>query len=108
MNREQFLGALAALAGLPLAGCAAPTDVGPTAELDDAPAEVTKTATEWRALLSAEAFAVLFEEWTEAPGSSSLLNEHRPGTYLCAACLIPLFQSVFKYESGTGWPTFST
>lgn len=72
-----------------------------------APGRLVKDRAEWRRLLSADAFAVLFEEATERPGSSPLNLEKRPGTYLCAACFLPLFDSAKKYESGTGWPSFT-
>ena len=61
----------------------------------------------WRELLSPMAYKVLFEEDTERPGTSALNNEHREGTYICAACYLPLFESTYKYESGTGWPSFT-
>lgn len=61
----------------------------------------------WRKLLSSEAFRVLFEEDTEPPGSSPLNHETRDGTYICAACYLPLFESAHKYDSGTGWPSFT-
>lgn len=61
----------------------------------------------WRELLSAEAYRVLFEEDTEPPGSSALNKEYRKGTYICAACYLPLFESAYKYDSGTGWPSFT-
>lgn len=61
----------------------------------------------WRGLVSPEAYQVLFEEETEAPGSSALNKEQRDGTYVCAACYLPLFESQHKYESGTGWPSFT-
>jgi peptide-methionine (R)-S-oxide reductase len=62
---------------------------------------------EWRSLVSPEAYRVLFEEDTERPESSPLNKEHRDGTYICAACYLPLFESEHKYESGTGWPSFT-
>lgn len=65
-----------------------------------------KTKAEWKALVSADAFEVLFEEGTERAGSSALNHEKRDGTYVCAACSNPLFDSAAKYESGTGWPSF--
>ncbi len=65
-----------------------------------------KTRAEWKALLPAPAFAVLFDEATEPAGSSPLNAEKRRGTFLCAACFLPLFDSAHKYESGTGWPSF--
>jgi peptide-methionine (R)-S-oxide reductase len=61
----------------------------------------------WRGLVSPEAYKVLFEEQTELPGSSKLNHEHRDGTFICAACYLPLFESQYKYESGTGWPSFT-
>lgn len=60
----------------------------------------------WRERLSPEAYAVLFEEGTERAGTSPLNTEKRPGTFVCAACHLPLFESDAKYESGTGWPSF--
>ena len=65
-----------------------------------------KSLDEWRDLLSSEQFAVLFKEGTEPPGSSALNQEKRNGTFVCAACFQPLFESTSKYESGTGWPSF--
>lgn len=60
----------------------------------------------WRRLLPADAYAVLFEEATERAGTSALNHEKRAGTFVCAACHLPLFRSTAKYESGTGWPSF--
>ena len=68
--------------------------------------EVEKTEEEWRKQLSPAQYHVLREHGTERPGSSPLVNEHRPGTFLCAACSLPLFSSDTKFESGTGWPSF--
>ena len=67
---------------------------------------VTKSQAEWRKLVSAEAYQVLFEHGTERAGSSVLNAEKRPGTFVCAACNQPLFDAAHKYESGTGWPSF--
>ena len=61
----------------------------------------------WRPLVSAAAYRVLFEEATERPYSSPLNDEKRRGTYHCAACYAPLFASDAKYDSGTGWPSFT-
>ena len=68
--------------------------------------KVDKPAVEWRELLSERSFAVLFKEATEPPGTSELNHEKREGTFICAACHLPLFESTAKYESGTGWPSF--
>lgn len=70
-----------------------------------APALV-KPKAEWARLLPPAAYAVLFEEGTERAGSSPLNDEKRDGTFICAACFQPLFDSTAKYESGTGWPSF--
>lgn len=112
MRRERFLAGLIGLVTLPAVGCAG--EDGATAPFLDPGSlgpdsvKLRKSPAEWRALLSPAAFAVLFERWTEPPGSSPLLVEHRPGEYLCAACFVPLFRSLAKYDSGTGWPTFSS
>lgn len=67
---------------------------------------LSKSKQEWKGLLAAEAYRVLFEEGTEFAGSSALNAEKRAGTFICAACNQPLFDSAHKYESGTGWPSF--
>jgi peptide-methionine (R)-S-oxide reductase len=66
-----------------------------------------KTADEWRASLTAEQYRVLREHGTERAGTSPLNAEKRAGTFTCAGCGQPLFSSAAKYESGTGWPSFS-
>ncbi len=68
--------------------------------------KLEKPRAEWRRLLPAETFAVLFEEATERPFTSELNAEKREGTFVCAACNLPLFVSSAKYDSGTGWPSF--
>ena len=68
---------------------------------------LTKPRSEWRELLAPEEYAVLFEEATERPFSHPLNEEKRAGTFVCAACALPLFTSDAKFESGTGWPSFT-
>ena len=68
--------------------------------------EVTKTDAEWRMILNDAQFATLREEATESKFSSTLLEEHRVGTYNCAGCELPIFASETKYDSATGWPSF--
>jgi peptide-methionine (R)-S-oxide reductase len=68
--------------------------------------ELEKSKKEWRELLDKDAYYVLFEEGTERAFTSPLNNEKRKGTYVCAACFLPLFDSDTKFESGTGWPSF--
>ncbi len=65
-----------------------------------------RSADAWRELVSPAAWRVLFMEDTERPGSSPLNDEKRAGTFVCAACYLPLFSSKHKYDSGTGWPSF--
>ena len=68
--------------------------------------KLTKTNEEWKKILTPAQYNVLREEGTERPFTSELLNEHREGTFACVACDLPLFPSRFKYDSGTGWPSF--
>jgi len=56
--------------------------------------------------LSGEERDVLLKHGTEAPFCGGLLGEKRPGVYCCRLCGLPLFRSVTKFESGTGWPSF--
>jgi peptide-methionine (R)-S-oxide reductase len=64
------------------------------------------TKADWKKRLSPAAFSVLREEDTERPGSSPLDREKRRGTFVCAGCDLPLFKSEWKFDSGTGWPSF--
>ncbi len=73
---------------------------------DGGGAKIVKSKSEWAALLPPASYRVLFEEDTEAPGTSPLNNEKHEGIFVCAACFLPLFDSKTKYESGTGWPSF--
>lgn len=62
---------------------------------------------EWKRRLPAAAYATLRHEATERPNSSPLNHEKRRGTFVCRGCELPLFQSAWKFDSGTGWPSFS-
>ena len=62
---------------------------------------------EWKQRLSSERYRVLRESGTEQAFSGDLWNEKKPGTYYCAGCGLPLFSSEAKFDSGTGWPSFS-
>ncbi len=62
---------------------------------------------DWRTRLTPEQYRVLREHGTEARGSSPLNMEKRDGTFRCAGCGAPLFDADTKFESGTGWPSFS-
>lgn len=64
------------------------------------------TDAQWKQRLSPAAYRVLRHEDTERPGSSPLNREKRKGAYACAGCGLALFKSEWKFESGTGWPSF--
>jgi peptide-methionine (R)-S-oxide reductase len=61
---------------------------------------------EWRKELEPARYGVLFAEETERPFTSPLNDEKRDGTFICAACHLPLFDTSGKFDSGTGWPSF--
>ncbi len=67
---------------------------------------IEKTEAEWAQILTKDQFRILRKEGTERAYSSSLLDEKRDGIYSCAGCDLPLFSSITKYKSGTGWPSF--
>ena len=68
--------------------------------------KLSKTKDAWRRALEPDRYNILFEESTERAGSSPLNDEKRDGTFICAACNNPLFDSSGKFDSGTGWPSF--
>ncbi len=70
--------------------------------------KIQRTKEEWKTLLPPEPFHVLREEGTEPPFTSPLNTEKRKGEYRCAGCDLPLFTSEMKFDSGTGWPSFTT
>ena len=67
---------------------------------------VQKSDAEWKKELDPMQHHVLRDHGTERPFSSPLNNEKRAGTFHCAGCGEPLFESSTKYESGSGWPSF--
>ena len=69
--------------------------------------KVQKTDEEWRRELTAEQYHVTREKGTERPFSGEYEKTKETGTYLCVACGNPLFTSETKFDSGTGWPSFS-
>jgi peptide-methionine (R)-S-oxide reductase len=66
-----------------------------------------KTDAEWRAELSPDVYAVTRKHGTERAFTSPLNTEKRAGSYHCACCGEPLFASTAKFNSGTGWPSFT-
>ncbi len=78
----------------------APEDLAPVPK-------VVKSDTEWKKQLTPVQFAILRGKVTERACSSVLLFEHRRGVFHCVGCGAPLFASDGKFESGTGWPSFT-
>lgn len=102
MDRRAFVGSMAAAA---VVGAAWLARGGPAAAAERF--EVTRSPQEWRRMLSPPTYAVLREAHTERAGSSPLNAEHRRGVFACAGCSLPLYVSSAKFESGTGWPSFT-
>lgn len=69
--------------------------------------KVSKREEEWRAQLSPEQYHVTREHGTEPPHSGSLLHNKDSGRYSCICCATPLFESAHKFDSGSGWPSFT-
>lgn len=102
MNRRRFIGAMGTtslLAALP--------GYAQSAEHLMESGKINMSDAEWRSRLPPERYQVLFREATEPPGSSPLNDEKRDGTFVCAACKAPLFKADAKFDSGTGWPSFT-
>ncbi|HLX24284.1 MAG TPA: peptide-methionine (R)-S-oxide reductase MsrB [Usitatibacter sp.] len=101
MTRRKFTAVLAGLfAASKMADAAEPR----TMPID----KLVLSDDEWKKRLSPESYAVLRHEATERAGTSPLNEEHRKGTFVCAGCELPLFTSDMKFDSGTGWPSFTT
>lgn len=103
MDRRLFL-----LSGAALAACG-PSEAASRSEAAFANSPWRKlTDEQWKKRLSPLAYRVLRHEDTERPGTSPLDHEKRRGTFVCAGCGLPLFKSEWKFNSGTGWPSFYT
>jgi peptide-methionine (R)-S-oxide reductase len=103
MRRRQFI--TLSLAGLGIAALA-PYMTEVNAFAADIVGKLALTNDEWKKRLTSQQYDILRKEGTEHPFTSALLNEHRVGTFACAGCDLPLFPSEFKFDSGTGWPSF--
>lgn len=71
------------------------------------PRRLEKTESQWRELLDPQTFHVAREKGTERPNSSAMCNLFEPGQYNCVCCGTLLFDSAEKFQSGTGWPSFT-
>jgi peptide-methionine (R)-S-oxide reductase len=68
--------------------------------------KIHKTDEEWRQQLTPEQFRIMRQHGTEPPNTGKFAHSKDPGTYVCAGCGQPLFESDTKYDSGSGWPSF--
>jgi peptide-methionine (R)-S-oxide reductase len=68
--------------------------------------KIEKSETEWQACLTAEQYRIMRQQGTERAFTGKYYDCKTPGTYVCAGCGEPLFESKAKFDSGTGWPSY--
>lgn len=99
---------------LALLGCGAATAADPGDPVESAakqaparPDTVVKTDAEWKATLTAEQYRILRQKGTERAFTGKYDKHSADGTYACAGCGLPLYRSDAKFDSGSGWPSFT-
>ncbi|MCO4820428.1 MAG: peptide-methionine (R)-S-oxide reductase MsrB [Flavobacteriaceae bacterium] len=68
---------------------------------------VDKSDSEWKLLLTPDQFRITRQKGTEAPHSGALCSSFEEGQYNCVCCNVPLFDSTIKFQSSSGWPSFT-
>ncbi len=107
VNRRRFLLGGAALAGVGTIAFGPSLMGGKGSANAEEVFEFVRTEAQWREILTPQQFRILRKEGTEYAYSSPLLAEKRKGTYDCGGCKLPLYASEDKFDSGTGWPSFT-
>lgn len=110
MTRRSFALSLLALLGSAVGRAANSPEARPALDLPPDPETVTpitRTDAEWKKLLLPERYRILRKRGTERAFSGPYWNHHAAGVYRCAACNLTLFSSDDKFDSGTGWPSFT-
>ena len=113
IERRRFL--LLSLAAMACTAADSATPAPPPKDpaLKDLPADpqkvekVSRTDAEWRAALAPEAYQVLRQKGTERAFTGAFWDHHEKGTYRCAGCGLSLFAAADKFDSGTGWPSYT-
>lgn len=120
MTRRSFSTAAISFLGLAASGCAVGATVNGTGAgepkgpgIKDLPANpdkveaITRTAEEWKAALDPNAYRILREKGTEIAFTGPYWDKHDKGTFVCGGCGLALWRSEDKFDSGTGWPSFT-
>ena len=106
IDRRSLLLSAAALTACSAAPAASTAKAAPDRYADSPWRKLTEA--DWQKRLPPPSFQVLRQQGTEMAGTSPLDHEHRHGTFVCMGCGLALFKSEWKFDSGTGWPSFYT
>lgn len=97
---------LIGILAISISACAQQSDKKAEGKASESIEKIELSEAEWKSKLTDEQFYVLRKEGTERAFTGAYWNNKEKGTYLCAACKLPLFSSDTKFKSGTGWPSF--